>query len=138
MKENQKRMYIFTAVFAAIAPFILWPIEIFFPYPHIVEELAKALLIFFILKSGDNRQKIYATILIGFLFGITENFLYLFSPATSQTHLFRFMVTMPLHITTSLAILIPALLDKRLLFLGIVLAGLLHYFYNTSVSLLVF
>ncbi len=123
--------------FALISPFILWPIEIFFPYPHIVEELAKALLIIFILLLPKTSQKIYGAILIGFLFGLSENFLYLFSPGTTQTHLLRFVLTMPLHIVTTLVILLPALIFKRLIFLGIILAIFIHYFFNIYVSQLV-
>lgn len=119
---------------AALAPFILWPIEIFFPYPHIVEELAKALLILLLLKSTNNRQKIYGAILVGFLFGLSENLLYLFSPGTTQTHLLRFIVTMPLHIATTLTILIPALVHKRLIFLGIIIAIFIHYLFNIKVN----
>lgn len=119
---------------AFITPFILWPIEIFFPYPHIVEELAKALLIIFILLLPKTSQKIYGAILIGFLFGLSENFLYLFSPGTTQTHLLRFVLTMPLHVITTLIILIPALIYKRLIFLGIILAVFIHYFFNLFVT----
>jgi len=120
-------------IFAFITPAVLWPIEIFFPYPHIIEELAKALLIFFLLKSNSTFQKICGTVLIGFLFGLSENFLYLLNTTTTQTHLLRFIFTMPLHIITSVVILLPTLIDKRLIFLGVILAGLIHYFFNTSV-----
>ncbi len=118
---------------AAIAPFILWPIEIFFPYPHIVEELAKALLIFFLLKSGDNRQKIYGAILVGFFFAFSENILYMMN-GNSQALILRFVLTMPMHIITSVVILSVGLIDKRLIFLGIILAGFIHYFFNIYVS----
>ena len=125
---------------AAIAPFIIWPIEIFFPYPHIVEELAKALLIFFLLKSTDNRQKIVGGILVGFLFAFSENVLYMlniFSVGNPQVLILRFVLTMPMHIATSGVILAVALIDKRLIFLGIILAGFIHYFFNIYVSSLV-
>lgn len=123
-------------LFAFIAPLALYPIEIFFPYPHIVEELVKALLIFYLLKSKIPPQKIFGTILIGFLFGLSENLLYLLNSSTAQTQLLRFVLTMPLHIITSLIILTPALINKRLIFLGIILAGLIHYFFNIYVSTL--
>ena len=119
--------------FALIAPFALYPIEIFFPYPHIAEELTKALLIFLLLRSTSSAQKIYGAFLVGFLFGLTENFLYLFSPGTLQSHLLRFALTMPLHIITTIAILIPALVNKRLIFLGIIIAILIHYIFNIAV-----
>ncbi len=133
-------MSFWVPLMAAIAPFIIWPIEIFFPYPHIVEELAKALLIFFLLKSTDNRQKIVGGILVGFLFAFSENVLYMlniFSVGNPQVLILRFVLTMPMHIATSGVILAVALIDKRLIFLGIILAGFIHYFFNIYVSSLV-
>ncbi len=125
---------------AAIAPFLIWPIEIFFPYPHVIEEMTKALLIFFLLKSTDNRQKIYGAILVGFLFAFSENVLYMlniFSAGNPQELILRFVLTMPMHIVTSVVILSLSLIDKRLIFLGIILAGFIHYFFNIYVSSLV-
>jgi len=130
-------MYFLVPLMAAITPFIIWPIEVFFPYPHIVEELTKALLIFFLLKPTDNRQKIYGAILVGFLFAFSENVLYMlniFSAGNPQVLILRFVLTMPMHIVTSGVILTTALIDKRLIFLGIILAGFIHYFFNIYVS----
>ena len=126
-------------LFAAIAPFVVWPIEIFFPYPHIVEEITKAVLIFFLLKSPTTTQKISGTILIGFLFAFSENVLYLFNILPSgNTHslLLRFVLTLPMHVLTSLIIVGPALINKRLIFAGILMAGLIHYLFNISVAML--
>jgi|SRR3989344_3893359 len=126
-------MSLLVPLIAAIAPFILWPIEIFFPYPHIVEELVKALLIFYLLKLSNNSQKIYGTILVGLLFALSENVLYMIN-GNPQTLILRFVITMPMHIITSLVILAWALIDKRLIFLGIILAGFIHYLFNIYVS----
>lgn len=118
-------------IFAFTAPLVLWPIEIFFPYPHIVEELTKAFLIFFLLKKSHNYpQKIYGTILIGFLFGTGENLFYLLNQGPVQNHILRFVLTMPLHVATSIIVLLPALISKKLIFAGIIIAAIIHYFYN--------
>lgn len=125
---------------ATIAPFLLWPVEIFFPYPHIIEEIAKAIIIFFLLKSPSTRQKIYGAVLVGFLFAFSEDVLYMlniFSTGNFQTLILRFVLTMPMHIVTSVVILTSAIIDKRLIFLGIILAGFIHYFFNIYVSSLV-
>ncbi|TSC65943.1 MAG: hypothetical protein CEO21_294 [Microgenomates group bacterium Gr01-1014_80] len=143
-------------LFAAIAPFILWPIEIFFPYPHIVEELTKALLISLLLKSqADTFQVhsadtwkvtsgyilspsrwpiVYGSILIGFLFALSETILYMFNINGPQTLFLRFALTMPMHIITSLVILGLALINKKLIFMGIVAAATIHYYYNLAVA----
>ena len=128
-------------LFATIAPFVIWPIEIFFPYPHIVEELLKALLIFFLLKEPRTTQKITGTILIGFLFAFTENVLYMFNILSSgnpQALVLRFLLTLPMHVLTSLIILGPALIDKRLIFVGVLIAALIHYLFNISATFIKF
>ncbi len=126
-------------LFAAIAPFIIWPIEIFFPYPHIVEELTKGLLVFLLLRSFSSTSKISGTFLIGFLFAISETVLYLFNILPSgnpQTLLLRLTLTMPMHIITTYVIFTFASIDKRLIFLGIIIAVFIHYFFNVYVPLI--
>lgn len=45
-------MNLLIPLFASILPFVLWPIELALPYPHIIEELAKAALVFVVIKEG--------------------------------------------------------------------------------------
>ena len=128
-------MSILVPLFAAITPFILWPIEIILPYPYIVEEISKAILIFFLLNL-PHREKILGTIMIGFLFSFSETVLYLFnvfSVGSLQTLLLRFIFTTPMHILTSLIILSSALINKNLIILGIIIAALVHYIFNLIV-----
>ena len=128
-------MGLLVPLFAAITPFILWPIEIILPYPYIVEEISKAILIFFLLKL-PNREKILGTIMIGFLFSFSETVLYLFnvfSVGSLQTLLLRFIFTTPMHILTSLIILSSALINKNLIILGIIIAALVHSIFNLIV-----
>ena len=128
-------MGLLVPLFAAITPFILWPIEIILPYPYIVEEISKAILIFFLLKL-PNREKILGTIMIGFLFSFSETVLYLFnvfSVGSLQTLFLRFIFTTPMHIVTSLIILSSALINKNLIILGIIIAALVHYIFNLIV-----
>ena len=130
-----KNMSILVPLFAAITPFILWPIEIILPYPYIVEEISKAILIFFLLNL-PHREKILGTIMIGFLFSFSETVLYLFnvfSVGSLQTLLLRFIFTTPMHILTSLIILSSALINKNLIILGIIIAALVHYIFNLIV-----
>ena len=124
-------------IFAAPLPFLLWPIEIILPYPYIVEEVAKAILLFFVLKLPGN-QKIIITFLVGFLFAFSENVLYLFniySLGNMQTLLLRFVLTTPMHILTSFVILGFGLLNRRLIFLGLALASIIHFLFNAFIIL---
>ena len=52
-------------LFAAFAPFILWLVEVFLPYPHIVEELAKAIFIYPTVKYKSTSQRIVSGVIFG-------------------------------------------------------------------------
>ena len=126
----------FIPLFAASLPFLLWPIEILLPYPYVVEEIAKAILIFFVLKLPGS-QRIIMTFLVGFLFAFSENVLYLFNIyalGNIGTLVLRFALTTPMHILTSFVILGFGAFDKRLIVAGLVLASLIHFFFNRLVG----
>jgi hypothetical protein len=126
----------FIPLIAAFVPFILWPIELFLPYPYIIEEIAKMLLIIPLLGL-NNSSKIKLTLIIGLIFAISEGVLYIFNiylVGNVGTLLERFLFTIPLHTLTSLIILLPSLIDKRLILLGLVAAILIHYFFNLYIA----
>lgn len=117
-------------LFAAIAPLILWPIEIVFPYPHIVEELAKAILVFFVLKTARTSSQINLAVASGFLFAISESVLYLFNllaVGSTGTLLARLATTIPLHVTTVVLMTINLPIGLPISIIG-------HYFFNSWVA----
>lgn len=121
-------------LFAAVAPLALWPIEIFFPYPHIVEELAKAVLVFFILKSPQPRDRFVFVCLAGGFFAFSESVLYLFNISlvgSLETVFTRLLLTFLLHAGTMLVMLFFACKHRSLLVLGLGVAMILHYFFNS-------
>ena len=124
-------------LFAAIAPLLLWPIEVLLPYPHIIEELAKAVLIFFTLKLATSKSRVTQAIAVGVLFAMSESVLYLFNifaVGNLSTFVNRLFLTIPLHAVTSLLILLPAMKDKRLIILGIPFAIAVHYLFNLYIA----
>lgn len=126
-----------TPLFALIAPFVVWPIELILPYPHIIEELAKAVLVFTLLDLPDRLEKIKLAILIGVLFAFSESVLYLFNiqlVGNIQTYFVRLLVTVPLHVITTLIILLPSLKNKKLIIVGVILASLVHYLFNLHIQ----
>lgn len=126
-----------TPLFALIAPFVIWPIELLLPYPYIVEELAKAILVFSLLGLKKRSEKIKLAILIGVLFAFSESVLYLFNiqlVGSMRTFLVRLLVTIPLHATTTLVILLPALKNKKLIIVGFFLAAIIHYLFNLFIQ----
>lgn len=123
-------------LFALILPFILWPIEVVLPYPYVLEEIAKGGLVFIALSFSSRRKQLVCAFLIGFSFTLSENVLYLFNIfaiGTVSFFLQRIFFTGLLHVGTTLLILAVSLKDKRLLVLGIFLAGVIHYLFNSLV-----
>ena len=105
-------------LFAAIAPFLIWPIEFVLPYPHIIEELVKAILVWW----GKPTAK--TALLSGAVFALSEAVFYLFN---SPTALSRLVYTVPLHAST---FLILSLFPRRFFPLALIAAILLHWAYN--------
>jgi RsiW-degrading membrane proteinase PrsW (M82 family) len=128
---------VFAPLIAAILPFILWPIEYFLPYPHLIEELAKAALVYYLAKELTGSHLIKEALIIGFVFSITETVLFLLNilpTGDSTTLALRLLMTTPLHILTTLIIAIPTAINKKFLPFGLLGAILVHYFFNFFVG----
>lgn len=133
----------FFLIFGSAAPFLLWPVEYFLPYPHIIEELYKYICLRFVWRAGTNQNKLSSknsfiiVILFGFLFTLTESILYLMNLfILNQLYLFpkRLLITGVLHITTT--ILLYSSIGKSLVcrVTMILFAIVIHYLYNYSIS----
>ena len=123
-------MDVFLPVIALILPLAALLIEKVLPYPYIVEEILKGSLVFSI-----KGHKILISILIGLLFAFTETFLYGTSiMLTGGVVLFlkRLVITSILHSLTSLVMGLSVLRSRKFFLLGLVLAMLFHWIYNTS------
>lgn len=124
-------------LFALIAPLILWPVETLLPYPHIIEELAKAALVWPLLGRHSTKSVLISATLIGLAFTISESVLYLFNifaTGTLQTLFSRLLLTAPLHVTTTLIIAVFGHFNRRLVPIGLLLAILLHTLFNTYLA----
>jgi RsiW-degrading membrane proteinase PrsW (M82 family) len=121
-------------LYALFGPFLVWPIEHFLPYPYIVEELFK---VFVVLAGGSKNAKAYA--IAGVAFALTETVLYTINVNTTGSigYMFtRFASSSILHTITFLIIFYFANKNKKLTIIGFLLAALVHYFYNSYISLL--
>ncbi len=105
-------------LFTAMAPFVIWPIELILPYPHVVEEIVKAVMVWW----GKPNAK--TALLLGAIFAFSEAVFYLFN---SPSALSRLVYTLPLHVST---FLILALSRRRFFPLGLAAAILTHWLYN--------
>lgn len=126
------------ALYSIFAPFLVWPFELFFPYPFIVEELAKTVIVFFSLKTkGTFSQFLKTFILAGVLFALSETVLYLINInflGKISLIFTRFLATSLLHSFTFSVIAAIGFRNKKLLWLGFLIAAAIHYLYNFSLQ----
>jgi len=125
---------VFLFVAGLVLPVILIFIVRFTGYSEIVEEIAKALVVLFlILNFPALKQKIGAGILFGFLFGLSENFFYLnqiFQLGDFSVFWQRFLWTVPMHIITVLVMVFAGSVKKWVLIFGLTGAIILHALFN--------
>jgi len=117
-----------------ILPLFLLFIIHYTGYSEILEEIAKALVVLFlILRLPNLKLKIIAAVIFGFLFGMSENILYINDILqTGNFNIFwkRFLFPTPLHIITVLIILFSALKNKKFIILGTIMAIAVHLLFN--------
>jgi hypothetical protein len=131
-----KSTFLVVLVLALTGPLILFPVEYLFPYPHIVEELFKLLVVLFILniEKKSKANYLWAAVLFGLFFVLSESIFYLMNIfATGQfDHFFlRLMYTTPLHLGT--VILMYFGFRQKGYFWGgltLLLSIIIHYYYN--------
>ena len=125
---------IFIVLAGLILPLFLIPLINFTGYSEIVEEIAKAgVVLFLILKLPNHKARILAGVTFGFLFGVSENIFYLnniFQLGDFSIFWQRFIWTVPMHIITVLIILLPTLKNKKLIILGLFGAIIIHLLFN--------
>lgn len=140
-KINERFGIIFKAILIVVAslilPVILIPIIKFTGYSEIIEEIAKALaVLFLVLKLPTAKLQIFGGILFGLLFGLSENIFYLnniFQVGDFSIFWQRFLWTVPMHIITILIILFSGLIGKKFIIFGLIGGIILHLLFNSIV-----
>ncbi len=108
----------------------MWPIEYLFPYPYIIEEAFKALLVWHGVRS------IKVCCLAGIAFAFTENVLYAINinfVGELQFLFIRLLATSLLHILAFLILFFFWRWQKKMIVFGFVVAAALHFLYNLFV-----
>jgi len=121
------------------SPLILFPIINFFNYSIIIEELLKAIIVFFLISKI--KYKIKYLIIFAFLFGLSETIFYINNiVAIGDYNLFiyRFLFTIPMHIFTMLTIYSFYKIKKVYIILGFIFAIIIHYLFNDIILTLNF
>ncbi len=130
-------VWVFVIMAGLILPVLLIPVVAISGYTEVVEEVAKALVVLFlILKLPSTKERLLAGVIFGFLFGLSESMFYL----TTIFHIGdfgifwqRFLFTVPMHITTVLILVSSGLTKKKFLFFGFAGALALHLLFNYSI-----
>jgi len=122
---------------ALILPLLLLPIIKFLGFSEIIEDLAKALVVVFvILKFSKKSFQFWGAVSFGFLFALSESVFYLSNFwQLGDLSIFwqRLLWTVPMHIFTVLIILYFSLLNKKLAIVGWVASLLVHLFFNLAI-----
>ena len=117
-----------------VLPLILLPVIKITGFSEIVEEIAKALVVLFlILKLPTWKLQILGGIAFGFLFGLSENIFYLsniFQLGDFSIFWQRFIWIIPMHIITVLVMVFAGLARKWFLIFGLAGAIVLHILFN--------
>ena len=131
--ENNLKITILV-VAGIVLPLILLPVIKITGFSEIVEEIAKALVVLFlILKLPTWKLQILGSIAFGFLFGMSENFFYLnniFQLGDFSIFWQRFIWIIPMHIITVLVMVFAGLARKWFLIFGLAGAIVLHILFN--------
>jgi hypothetical protein len=133
--------YVILAIVAGLVlPLLLIPLVKFTGYSEIVEEIAKAVVILFvILKLPSNKARIFAGIGFGLLFGLSESMFYLnniFQLGDFSIFWQRLLWTVPMHIITVLVMVFAGLAGKKFLIFGLIGAVILHALFNSLVVIM--
>lgn len=113
-------------------PLFLLPIEKIWPYPYLIEELAKLFLAWLILRMSQTRKWLLL-FLGGFLFSLSESLFYL-GAAFSGGYAFLFgkkiLLVFPFHLLTLTLFYLSIARSKKLLLFSFPAAVLLHFLFN--------
>ena len=120
-------------LYSLFGPFLLWPVEYLLPYPYIVEELFKFILVYFFAKKS-----VKPFIFSGIAFALTETVFYSFNVnayGSVGLLLTRFCLTTLLHTLTFVVIYYSGRADKKFIVIGFIAAILIHYLYNLYIPI---
>jgi hypothetical protein len=119
-------------LFCLFAPFPLWLIEQLLPFPYIIEEIFK----FLVVRQIPPEKKYYHPFILGLIFALSESVLYLinfFQLGNFSLFFPRLLFTTTLHITT-FSLLYHSRHQRLLSHLSLFLAFFLHFLYNQFVT----
>lgn len=135
IQDSDGRFYILLVLLALLLPFVLLPLEkTILPYPVLVEEIFKALVIVLvILKYFQGASRYLAILLFSLVFSISENIFYLLNFTNEHSLYFyaqRFIWPLLMHLVTVFLLAFTAWRQKWFIIFGLLMSMALHYYYN--------
>lgn len=133
-KNNYVSVVILILIFSLISPVLIIPIAKLLPYPYIVEEVFKAIVVLMVLKVSKVSLHWKLLIISGLVFSLSESILYLgsvFGNGHSLLFAKKLLSTTFLHVVTLFIIYTPTLINRRLIGLGLLLAMYIHFLFNS-------
>lgn len=125
-------------IFGLSLPLLLIPLVALLGNSEVIEEIFKAAIIFFVvLKIFGKSWQLLGAVSFAVLFGVSENFLYLnqiFQTGDVSIFFQRFIWTVPMHVITALCMYYFGFISKKLFIVGVVLAILIHLFFNAVIA----
>lgn len=129
---------VFLIITSLVLPALLLPVIKLTGYSEIVEEIAKALVILFIIFNfASLKQKVWAGIFLGLLYGVSENIFYLnqiIQLGDLSVFWQRLLWTTPMHIITILIMLFAGSVKKWYIIFGLIGAIVLHALFNIIIA----
>jgi len=124
---------------AFASPLLLWPIEQILPWPFIIEEMVKAIVVVMIINQDqdDHRINLGWPVIAGVLFTLSETVFYLFNflkLGDFSDLPKRIILTGTLHIGTIVLIYLGAQKRPWGLLVGFLVAVVIHYLFNLFIA----
>jgi hypothetical protein len=137
-QENDTIRLVFVAILTLILTFVLIFLEqTILPLPWFLEELAKALVIFYLILPIPGRSsRLLGALVFVLVFTLSENIFYFLNfvqQSSIDQYLWRFIWPTLMHMLTVFLILFFSWRDRRLVFVAMIITMMVHYLYNTQV-----
>lgn len=134
--EQDERMWMLPMA-AAFLPFLVWPVEWLLPYPAVIEEVAKGILVWQILERVPDSSQRSMVLASGILFGGSEMLLYTVNAillGSLGALVLRVLLTMPMHVLTLYLIWWLGKRGRAWLVLGIGVGMVIHGVFNAMAT----
>ena len=125
--------YLVFPLVSAVSVFFFWLVELWLPYPWLVEEVFKFVLVVQIRQKVAARERLAAVLLSGLALGVSEAFFYLLNYVQAGSlvmFVWRLALTVPLHLVTFLILFWGSGGGRYRQAAALVVAGLIHFGFN--------